>query len=754
MQASTPFVKDIVLIGGGHSHALLIRKWAMQPTPGIRITLISPNTYTPYSGMLPGLIAEHYDFSETHIDLVKLCAWAGVRFIQDEVLSIQGKYQKIQFKNRPDIEYDVCSIDIGSTPNQSIAGSVEFAVGVKPIAKFYQKWQSLQTKLKAHPQSAQPLKIVIIGAGAGGIELISAMQFWANKHKCNAQFHLINRADALLDHASSVIRKKLTTHLHKSNITCIHDFNTQKIDASYIYSDQQKIPYDHVFYCTQAAPAPWLTSTDIELTNTGFIKVNQHLQSISHNNIFAAGDVAHFTSSPLPKAGVYAVRMSPILLKNIVNLCLKKPLVHYRPQKNFLSLLALGEKYALGQKNILSIWGSWTWKLKNHIDKTFMNLFHDLPSKKMQIGMPLPNVLQAHLITDDPLALTPRCGGCGGKISSDIIKQTIQQLQPYQQAGILEGIGNDAAVLEIPNNLLLVQSLDHLKVCISDPYLFGKISALHALSDLFAMYAQPHSALTLLQLPNASTALQKRDMLQLMQGAIDVLNNHHCALIGGHTSENTDLQLGFCVNGTTKTSPQEHAIDITNHAIILTKPLGTGVILAAHMQAKANGEYVEHALDSMLISNSQAAQIFEKFNASYLTDVTGFGLVGHLLELIEKHNQQTNNVAIHGELTIDDIPALPGALTLFSQGLRSSLHHKNQKAQRAIDNGQDFSQHKKYPLLFDPQTSGGLLAFVPAEQAIQCLSALQQVGYTQASIIGVIRPRNNPALIQLLPSNS
>ncbi len=182
-----PDVKDIVLIGGGHSHALVIRMWAMNPAPGLRLTLISPQVHTPYSGMLPGLVAGHYNFEQTHIDLQKVCAWAGVRFIKAHATKINPEQQTITLDTRPDIEYDICSIDIGSTPNNSISGFDEFAVGVKPISRFYSHWQELQNQLN------EPFKVVIIGGGAGGIELITAMQHWSNENNCQAQFTLLSR---------------------------------------------------------------------------------------------------------------------------------------------------------------------------------------------------------------------------------------------------------------------------------------------------------------------------------------------------------------------------------------------------------------------------------------------------------------------------------------------------------------------------------------------------------------------------------
>jgi selenide,water dikinase len=754
MQSTQPLIKDIVLVGGGHSHALAIRMWGMNPVPGIRITLISPAIYTPYSGMLPGLVAGHYSFDETHIDLSQLCAWAGVRFIQDQVIDISGLNKKIGFNHRPDIEYDACSIDIGSSPSQSIVGSDEFATGVKPIAKFHQHWLNLQQQLLQHPKQSEALKVVVIGAGAGGIELITAMKFWADQHQCHGHFHLINRTSELLPNGLKGLKKTLNRQLKSLGILVTHNFSVTKIDANNIYNQDESIAYDKVFYCTQAAPPTWLKKTDLDLNPTGFIQVNAYLQSPLNPEIFAAGDVSHFSHSPLPKAGVFAVRMAPILLNNLINFILKKPLTIFKPQHHFLSLIALGGQYALGSRKPFNITGAWVWKLKNYIDKKFMNLFHQLPHMDMNkvVNTPLPNTFQQLLKNEDRLAFNSRCGGCGGKISADILKSVIGSLEPYSQLGVVMGLKSkeDAAVFTPPANSQIVQSLDHIKTCISDPYLFAQISTLHALSDLFAMNAQPHSALALVQLPNALAAIQRRDMQQIMQGALIVLNQHECELTGGHSSEDTDLQLGFCVNGTTQSVLSNKSGAQLGQVIIITKALGTGVILAAHMQGKAKGEYSEAAIISMLQSNVEAAKILNQYDLGSLTDVTGFGLTGHLLDIIRSSNEANNQSAIAAEISLEQLPALEGSLVLFKRGFSSTLQQKNQQAERFIGNASQYKDNQIYPLLFDPQTSGGLLATLPTEQAEACLQELVKAGIPDVAIMGRIIEPEHDELVRLI----
>lgn len=740
-----PAVKDIVLIGGGHAHSLVIKMWGMKPIPGLRLTLISPSVYTPYSGMLPGLIAGHYNFQQTHIDLSRLCAWAGVRFIQAEACGLDAEYQQVKLLDRPAIGYDICSLDIGSTPDQRLPGYAEHAVGVKPISRFYQHWQALQKELLAHNEP-EPYKVSIIGGGAGGIEVITAMQFWAKQHQCNAEFHLLNRGSSLLPDYPKALQKKLLRQLQSAGIKLHLDFESLEITHKKIQSENKNIPCDKVFYCTQASAADWLKQTALALNDQGFIQINNQLQSTSHNNVFAAGDISHQVDHPRPKAGVYAVRMGPVLFSNLINAALQKPLKQFKPQTDFLSLLALGDKFALGSRKPVSFSGNWVWRWKDHIDQKFMKMFHELPEMGAAQSIPqLDTHLQSLLGIKDIHELAMRCGGCGGKVGATVLSDVLNELKPYRHPDVVVGLNDpdDAAVLNVPQGQQLVQTIDHLKTLIDDPYVFGQLSALHALSDAFAMHAQPQSAQALVQLPMARETIQRRDMQQLMQGALKVLNQHQCALVGGHTSEDTHLNLGFCINALA--SPKDLLRKQgakTGQVLILTQPLGTGALFAAHMRAKARGEDIEKSLAFMLQSNQQAAELLYQHQASACTDVTGFGLLGHLVEMLK-------NTDTGAQLLLNKIPAIPGAIDVMQNGIFSSLQPQNIRLRRAIYNQQDVIQHPHYPLLFDPQTCGGLLATVDKQDAEACINSLIEAGYTQAAIIGEIIELPEQGLIKL-----
>jgi selenide,water dikinase len=228
-----------------------------------------------------------------------------------------------------------------------------------------------------------------------------------------------------------------------------------------------------------------------------------------------------------------------------------------------------------------------------------------------------------------------------------------------------------------------------------------------------------------------------------MQGALDVLNQHDCALVGGHTSEDSQLGLGFCINALA--SPETLLFKQgaqQGQVLILTKPLGTGALFAAHMRAKAGGNDIEFATNQMLQSNQQAANIFYQYQASACTDVTGFGLLGHLVEML-KHS------TVGAIINLQSLPILPGVLAIMKSGIYSSLQPQNVRLRRSFGNQESAQSHPHYPIIFDPQTCGGLLACINNDKVERCINALHEAGYTHATIIGEIIDSNDHGLIIL-----
>jgi len=264
----------------------------------------------------------------------------------------------------------------------------------------------------------------------------------------------------------------------------------------------------------------------------------------------------------------------------------------------------------------------------------------------------------------------------------------------------------------------------------------GKIAANHALGDVYAMGGEPQTALAIATVPYGLESKVEADLSAMMAGANEVLRDAGCALVGGHTSEGAELALGFAVNGLVPAAAALRKGGLEpGDGLILTKPLGTGTLLAADMRGKAKARWVMAAIAHMVQSNRKAAEILRRHGVHAATDVTGFGLLGHLIEMVRASG-------VDATLAIERVPLLEGARETVALGIFSSLQPQNVRLRRAIRDLGAASRHPLYPLLFDPQTAGGLLAAVPFAQAERCVAALRSAGYAGAELIGFVSARS------------
>lgn len=751
---ATPIVRDIVLVGGGHSHVVALRYFAMHPLPGVRITLICTDAHTPYSGMLPGYVAGHYSYDDVHIDLCRLCAATGARFIQAEVIGLDREARTVHLRGRPDIDYDVVSINTGSTPQMRAQGAVEHAVPVKPITGFNQRWLQLLDKVV---QAKRPLAIAIVGGGAGGVELCLAIQYRLSAETQAAmradlvpQFHLFTSGGLLPTHNAGV-QTRFTQVLAKRGVQVHLHTPVAEVQAGRLRSKQGEwLEADEVLWVTQAGGGTWLQDTGLALTDNRCIRLHDTLQSITDPRVFAAGDVAAMENFALEKAGVFAVRMGMPLAINLQRAVQGLPLQPYRPQRRWLALISTGDKFAVASRGALGFAGAWVWRWKDWIDRRFMQRF----SVQGVDGLAgLSNMTTAKTSANASIQLSPdeaqqaqaavamRCGGCGAKVGASVLSRALQNLWVQPNPDVLLGLDSpdDAAVVRVPLGKALVHSVDFFRAFVDDPYVFGRIAANHALGDLFAMGAQPHTATAIATVPPGVDRQVEATLRQMMQGAVEVLNAAGCTLVGGHSGEGAELALGFAVNGLVDVDADGQMTGMLlkggmqpGDVLLLTKPLGTGALFAAHGRAAAKGRWVQAALHSMVQSNQAAAQTLRRFGATACTDLTGFGLIGHTVEMARPSGVQV-------VLDAAALPLLDGALECVQQGLLSSLHGANARQQHVVQNAAEAMAHPRWPLLVDPQTAGGLLASVPATEALACLEALHAQGYGAASAIGRVQ---------------
>ncbi|MBL4712615.1 MAG: selenide, water dikinase SelD, partial [Gammaproteobacteria bacterium] len=692
-----PVLKDLVLIGGGHSHLSVLKYFAMHPVPGLRLTLITRDLHTPYSGMLPGYIAGHYSYDEAHIDLRPLAQFTKARIYHAEVHNIDLANNQIICKDRPPITYDVVSINIGSKPGTlHIPGAEQFTLPVKPIDRFLTQWDDL-IEIITHT-TEKNFHLAIVGGGAGGVEMALATQFrlhtllkQKNISTTFLKFDLYCDSDDILPTHNDQVRKRFNRFLRLRGINLHTNHRIEEVQQNrLISSNGEQYKANAVLWVTNATAPSWLVEAGLDVDANGFISVNDCLQSTSHKNVFAAGDIAAVINHPREKSGVFAVRQGPPLARNLARAVQNQPLKKFTPQKKFLGLISTGNQYAIASRGNWSLEGAWLWKVKDWIDRRFMDNFNQLPEMQTdsapQFNKAMANEQTLHEIS----AIAMRCGGCGAKVGSTVLSRVVNRLQPITRDDVIIGLADpdDAAVTEVPAGKLVVQSVDYFRSFIDDPYLFGQIAANHALSDIFAMGAEAQSAMAIATIPYGIENQIEDQLYQTMSGALEVLNASNTALVGGHSSEGAELSFGLSATGLASREQVMRKSGMqTGDVLILTKALGTGTLFAADMRLKAKGRWIDTALKSMLLSNQAAGFCMHRHGATACTDVTGFGLLGHLVEM-------TRSSAKSVELHLDNLPILDGALEMIETGIFSSLQEQNVRLRRAIKDPGILREHK------------------------------------------------------------
>jgi selenide,water dikinase len=732
MQMQTPNVRDLLLLGGGHSHVQVLKHFAMHPVPGVRLTLISDDYVSPYSGMVPGYIAGHYSLDEVQIALGPLCRRAGARFICANVTGLDRDSRRVLMAGRPALRYDVLSINSGAQPDlQGMPG-----IAVKPISRFLSQWPELLATMRSQlaadsSSSGRRMRgVMLVGAGAGGIELA-----FACRASLPAQVPIKLVGPTLLPGSNRIAKKLVRRAMCEKNIVYI----TQRVTKARTTAEGFSVTLANetieetgqLLWVTDVCAPNWLAESGLDCDDKGFVSVNESMQSINDSHIFVAGDAAHLQGQERAKAGVFAVRVAPILAKNLARavqgLPLQGPRSRFRPQSSFLTLIGLG---APDRPDAIAIRGSWAsrskifWRLKERIDRRFVRRFNELPEMEIP-SVDLPEPLAAAL-PDDPM----RCGGCGAKLAANPLRRVLQKLPSQSAEHVSLGIGDDAAEVRHGTGTTLL-SVDGFRAMVDDPYLLGRICAHHSLNDLYAMGAQPMSALALATIPLMAEPMMEDDLHQLLRGVVDVLNASDTPLVGGHSAEGAELSIALTVTGTPGQTTLTKSGARVGDMLLLTKPLGTGVILAGAMRGMHVPGAIAGAVNCMDTSNALSVEVLRNYAVNALTDVTGFGLLGHLSEILRGSDC---GVSLH----LNDIPLLPGALLMAKQGITSSLQASNALVLADFTLATDLDA-EILALLSDPQTSGGLLASVPAHQADSCLTALraQQI---EAAMIGEIVP--------------
>ncbi|GMH45546.1 hypothetical protein BSKO_13503 [Bryopsis sp. KO-2023] len=734
----TPVVKDLVLLGGGHSHVEVLRSFGMSPVPGARLTVITKDVHTPYSGMLPGYVSGFYSAEEVHIDLSLLANFAGARLIHCEATGIDLQGCRVLLKDRPAISYDALAINIGITPNKGNV-SVGVVTPVKPISSFVPRFERLLERVE---KVDRPIKVVVVGGGAGGVELALSLQYrlenlrkeLGRSENSKAEIKLVTKGSILSTHIPYVRRSFLRICEERGVEICEGKQVLGAEEGKLRMEGGEFLEFDECLWCTQASAAPWVKETGLKTDPQGFILIDEYLRCVdAPPGVFSAGDVATSITDPRPKAGVFAVRQGPPLAANLRRFLLEEPLQAFQPQSTFLSLISTGNRNCVGSKGIFGWQSEWLWTLKDTIDRKFMYKYgRDLPmdmqtqdAQKEGEENPSVSVAGGKAGASVMEQGRMRCAGCGGKVGWGLLSKALASVSNGASP-----IPEDCAIIKPPPaGHLTLQTVDFLTSFVTDPYVFSCIVTNHCLSDIYAMGGNPETALAVVMVPFAADEKMEADLTQIMSGVTTTLEKENCSLAGGHSCEGAELCLGLFVQGLVKDSAvlRKSGMEPTQD-IILTKPLGTGTLLAAAMRGKAKGDWITKATEMMLVSNSEAARVFVENGATSCTDVTGFGLLGHLAEMVQASN-------VSAEIFVDGIPALDGAKTTLEANIVSSIDRHNQRV-ASLCAGIDSVESWIWALMVDPQTSGGLIASIPSSKTDQCLTALREAGYPSATTIG------------------
>ncbi len=369
-----------MLVGAGHAHALVLLAFGKNPIPGARLTVITRRAWTPYSAMLPGVVAGFYAFEETNIDVRPLCSFAGARLVLDEAVGVDLGRKRVVCIGGPFIPFDTLSFDIGSMPRRAVPGAISNATSVKPMDGFFVRFETTRRRILSKGAKAS---ICVVGAGAAGVEMLLAIEGRlrrdAKQAGCDAaglRFTLLSADSDILITYPPRMRRRFNEILSSRGITVITGRAATGVESGVVdLAGGEKLAFDEVFWATEASPAPWLAETGLKLDPHGFIEVEGTLQSTSHPFVFAAGDIASLRGFSLPKAGVYAVRQGPTLAANLRRAVAGEELQPHKPQGHILSLISTGERYAIGTRNGLTFEGRWVWQWKDWLDRRYMAKF-------------------------------------------------------------------------------------------------------------------------------------------------------------------------------------------------------------------------------------------------------------------------------------------------------------------------------------------------------------------------------------------
>ncbi|MEZ6134681.1 MAG: selenide, water dikinase SelD [Pirellulaceae bacterium] len=584
-------------------------------------------------------------------------------------------------------------------------------IKIKPMQTFLERLRARVRAAIERLSPNEPLRVAVIGGGVAGTEILLGLPAFLDTMSVqNYELRLITRSEEVLAESRGAGRRVKDELLRRGNLLTVGKSVLRINDHSITLDDGTTITADIVVWATGASPAPLLSQLGLPLDDRGFLATDTTLRSTSGEPIFAVGDTGSIVGEAVPKAGVHAVRQGPVLWTNLQRSLDGQSLQHYHPQRTFLKLINLGNGRAVGVWRGLSFSGRWVMRWKNSIDQNFMAKYQ--PVRMSAEGQ------------------TMQCHGCGCKLGSQTLESALQ-VAPGHAIAIEDAteIGCDAEGRQ------LVASTDFFSCPLDDAYLNGRVAALHAASDIIAAGAQPTKALANVVLLDGDAKSQERSLSDFLSGARFEFDALGAEIVGGHTIVGPRMEVGFSVIGHALSERLLRKANLQpEDELWLTKPLGIGVLLAAHMRSRCSAANYERLLETMFARQHHYAVLAIESGVVAATDITGFGLCGHLLEMLSASN-------VAAKICLDDVPVLPGALAAVANGIESSLIDDNFAADHRIDASANVRALPKYRLLFDPQTCGGLLFGCSPESGKQLGERCADAGLNPPHRIGQVFAR-------------
>jgi selenide,water dikinase len=678
---------SLVLVGAGHSNIALIRRFAMDPLEGVLLVVINPESTAPYSGMLPGFLAGQYIADELFIDVAALCKQAAARFIRGsfERVDTASKTVIVRHQALPNarelcIPYDYAVLNTGAAPADSFPSTHPGCYYVKPIRKLLIDLPRIDERMRGGNRS-----MVIAGGGAAGIELAFAFRA---RYGSDAAITLVSRRSIDHDNALSAGASVIRRALEKKRIMLLESVEvTEAIVEEVLLSNGRSVAAHVVCVATPVRAPSWIERSGLA-GKDGFLTVNAELQVDDCEGLYASGDIVNLPFSR-GRSGVMAVRAGQYLAKALWQKIQGRHVSPFRPQRHWLTLLNLGDGEAIAVRGSLAYQGASLFKLKDRIDQKFMARFK-------------PRRMSS--------AEAMRCEGCAAKLPGDMLTSVFGQQFEDGAITTQQGVSR-------------IRSIDALTHLVDDPYLVGVLAMRHAVSDVWAMGASPTTALTLIAVERAlSQHLEASEFVQAQAGLHDAAHAYGVEIVGGHSLSLNQPMIAVQIEGEC-TRPVHKDGAMAGDELWITGPVGSGILFSALASGFTVGAFIDQWVTNALKSLFEASQTAAQEGVHAMTDVTGFGLAGHLREMLSGKNL--------GIQWAENIVTFSGVDECIARGIQSTAYVDN------VRYAQQIGHKAPSAVVFDPQTCGPLLIAAPPETAKRVIQHWEEAGLSPQQI-GVV----------------